>query len=241
MFRCRHLSFSLAEDSVLTWRDITAKADSDSDSDEPVKQFAAQELSAKATLNLHLQLQTLSADTASWTRAQLSVLREFLPYAERNAAQRAWVKQFFDREVRPLLTPIGLDPAHPFPRVVNKSLNFIVELAGKDAFGRGTGIAIMKAPRVLPRVIKLPEKLSGGRQAFVLLTSVIRAHLGELFPGREVEVLQLVAAGKTNRQIAETLVISEKTVARHISNIFVKISVSSRSAATGYAYQHGLT
>lgn len=83
----RHLSFSLAEDSVLTWRDITATADSDSDSDEPVKQFAAQQLSAKSTLNLHLQLQTLSAETASWTRAQLSVLREFLPYAERNAAQ----------------------------------------------------------------------------------------------------------------------------------------------------------
>jgi hypothetical protein len=83
----RHLSFSLAEDSVLTWRDITATADSDSDSDEPVKQFAVQELSAKSTLNLHLQLHTLSAETASWTRSQLSVLREFLPYAERNAVQ----------------------------------------------------------------------------------------------------------------------------------------------------------
>ena len=58
--------------------------------------------------------------------------------------------------------------------------------------------------------------------------------------GREAQVLQLVAAGKTNRQIAEELVISEKTVARHISNIFGKISVSSRSAATGYAYEHGL-
>jgi len=83
----RHLSFSLAEDSVLTWRDITAPVDSDSDSDEPVKQFAAQELSAKTNLNLHLQLHTISAETASWTRAQLSVLREFLPYADRNAAQ----------------------------------------------------------------------------------------------------------------------------------------------------------
>ena len=79
---------------------------------------------------------------------------------DRNAAQRAWVKQYFDKEVRPLLTPIGLDPAHPFPRVVNKSLNFIVELSGKDAFGRGTAIAIMKAPRVLPRVIRLPDELS---------------------------------------------------------------------------------
>jgi polyphosphate kinase len=59
------------------------------------------------------------------------------------------VKAYFEREVKPLLTPIGLDPAHPFPQVVNKSLNFIVSLAGKDAFGRGTAIAIVKAPRVL--------------------------------------------------------------------------------------------
>jgi polyphosphate kinase len=107
--------------------------------------------------------------------------------SERNAAQRAWVKQFFDREVRPLLTPIGLDPAHPFPRVVNKSLNFIVELAGKDAFGRGSGIAIMKAPRVLPRVIRLPDELSDKKGAsYCLLSSVIQAHMADLFTGREV-------------------------------------------------------
>ena len=107
--------------------------------------------------------------------------------SERNAAQRAWVKQYFDREVRPLLTPIGLDPAHPFPRVINKSLNFIVELAGKDAFGRGSGIAIMKAPRVLPRVIRLPDELSDKKGAsYCLLSSVIQAHMADLFTGREV-------------------------------------------------------
>jgi polyphosphate kinase len=106
---------------------------------------------------------------------------------DRNAAQRAWVKQYFDREVRPLLTPVGLDPAHPFPRVINKSLNFIVELAGKDAFGRGTGIAIMKAPRVLPRVIRLPDELSDKPGAsYCLLSSVIQAHMADLFTGREV-------------------------------------------------------
>ncbi len=71
-------------------------------------------------------------------------------------AERAWVDRYFAEEVRPLLTPIGLDPAHPFPQVVNKSLNFIVELSGNDAFGRDTGIAIVKAPRVLPRIIKIP-------------------------------------------------------------------------------------
>ena len=109
-------------------------------------------------------------------------------HADRDDAQRRWVGQFFDQQVRPLLVPVGLDPSHPFPQVANKSLNFIARLSGHDAFGRENTIAIVKVPRVLPRVIKLPAPLSGGRQAFVLLTSVIRAHLGQLFAGREVEV-----------------------------------------------------
>jgi polyphosphate kinase len=117
-------------------------------------------------------------------RAGISIVN----HAERDAAQRRWVAQFFERQVRPLLIPIGLDPAHPFPQVANKSLNFIVKLSGRDAFGRENSVAIVKVPRVLPRVIRLPDKLAGpGRQVFVLLTSVIRAHLDSLFPGREVE------------------------------------------------------
>ncbi|MES2830798.1 MAG: polyphosphate kinase 1 [Pseudomonadota bacterium] len=110
-----------------------------------------------------------------------------LRHHERNDAQRAWVKAYFEREVRPLLTPIGLDPAHPFPQVVNKSLNFIVELSGKDAFGRGTAIAILKAPRVLPRVIRLPDALSDNQGIeLCLLSSVIHAHISDLFTGRDV-------------------------------------------------------
>lgn len=109
-----------------------------------------------------------------------------LRHTDRSEAQRAWVKAYFDREVRPLLTPIGLDPAHPFPQVVNKSLNFIVSLAGKDVFGRGNAIAIVKAPRVLPRVIKIPDELQDGTMSFCLLSSVIHAHIGDLFNGREV-------------------------------------------------------
>jgi polyphosphate kinase len=101
-------------------------------------------------------------------------------------AEKAWVADYFEREVRPLLTPIGLDPAHPFPQVVNKSLNFVIELTGHDAFGRDSGIAIVKAPRVLPRIIKLPREVSGGDHDFVMLSSVMHAHLHELFPGREV-------------------------------------------------------
>ncbi len=101
-------------------------------------------------------------------------------------AERAWAARYFRHEVRPLLTPIGLDPAHPFPQVVNKSLNFVIELTGKDAFGRETGIAIVKAPRVLPRIIKVPWEVCGEDNAFVMLSSVIHDHLHELFPGRGV-------------------------------------------------------
>ncbi len=94
----------------------------------------------------------------------------------------AWLRDYVQREVKPLLAPIGLDPSHPFPQVLNKSLNFIMQLEGKDAFGRPSAIAILKVPRVLPRVIPLPPKLAPGKQAFVLLTSAIRAHLQDLFP-----------------------------------------------------------
>lgn len=109
-----------------------------------------------------------------------------LRHQDRNEVQRAWVKSYFDKQVRPLLTPIGLDPAHPFPQVVNKSLNFIVELSGKDAFGRGTAIAIVRAPRVLPRVIELPSEISKAGLSFCLLSSVIHAHIADMFTGREV-------------------------------------------------------
>src|SRR4030095_4141582 len=97
-------------------------------------------------------------------------------HAQRTAEQRAWLRDYVQREVKPLLAPIGLDPSHPFPQVLNKSLNFIMQLEGKDAFGRASAIAILKVPRVLPRVIPVPVKLAPGKQAFVLLTSAIRAH-----------------------------------------------------------------
>ena len=109
-----------------------------------------------------------------------------LNHAQRTAPQRAWVRRYFEREVRPLLSPIGLDPSHPFPQVMNKALNFIVQLEGRDAFGRASTVAIVKVPRVLPRVIPLPADISGGRHAFVMLTSVIRAHMEDVFPGRGV-------------------------------------------------------
>jgi polyphosphate kinase len=109
-----------------------------------------------------------------------------LSHAQRNAGQRRWVREYFEREVRPLLSPIGLDPSHPFPLLMNKALNFIVQIEGKDAFGRPSSIVVLKVPRVLPRVIPLPVKLTPGQQAFVMLSSVIRAHLADVFPGRAV-------------------------------------------------------
>ena len=108
-------------------------------------------------------------------------------HGERTASQRQWVKAYFEREVRPLLIPVGLDPSHPFPQVANKSLNFIVRLSGHDAFGRENEIAIVKVPRVLPRFIHMPAKGGCKGTLYVSLSSVIRAHLAELFGGRVME------------------------------------------------------
>ena len=100
--------------------------------------------------------------------------------------QRAWILDYFRREVMPVLTPIGLDPSHPFPRVLNKSLNFAVELEGTDAFGRNSGAAIVQAPRALPRVIQLPKELCGVDFGFVFLSSVMHEYVDELFTGMNV-------------------------------------------------------
>ena len=110
----------------------------------------------------------------------------FLRRSDFTPPQSEWVKAYFLREVMPVLTPIGLDPAHPFPRVLNKSLNFAVELEGKDAFGRNSGIAIVQAPRVLPRVIRLPREISGGEYDFIFLSSILHENVAELFAGMKV-------------------------------------------------------
>jgi polyphosphate kinase len=100
--------------------------------------------------------------------------------------QDAWLRNFFENELMPVLSPIGLDPAHPFPRILNKSLNFIVSLSGKDAFGRNTGFAVVQAPRALPRLIQIPVSVPGsGPHDFVFLSSVIHAYVDDLFPGMQ--------------------------------------------------------
>ncbi len=142
-------------------------------------------------------LDAVRKDVVDLVRDQYQVLNELLipALAERNIriikrdswtpVQDAWLRHYFHEELAPILSPLGLDPAHPFPRVLNKSLNFIVQLEGKDAFGRQGGMAIVQAPRALSRVIALP-RAGRGAYDFVLLSSVIHAYVDELFPGMRV-------------------------------------------------------
>ncbi len=110
----------------------------------------------------------------------------FLHHDRWNQTQAAWIKKYFNRELLPVLSPVGLDPAHPFPKVLNKSLNFIMTLEGKDAFGRNSGIAIVQAPRALPRLIQLPTSCASHKYDFVFLSSIIHKHATDLFPGMTV-------------------------------------------------------
>ncbi len=98
---------------------------------------------------------------------------------------KAWVKEYFSNEIAPVLSPLGLDPAHPFPRLTNKSLNFIVDLQGVDAFGRESGFALVRAPRSLPRVIRVPEEICGYENGFVFLSSIMHSQMASLFSGME--------------------------------------------------------
>lgn len=144
------------------------------------------------------QLRAISAEAHELVTEQYRVLNEvllpqlaeddihFLKRADWNAKQAGWVRRYFNRELMPVLSPIGLDPSHPFPRILNKSLNFLVSLEGKDAFGRNSVIAIVQAPRSLPRVINIPEPHAYGPHEFVFLSSIIHAHVDDLFPGMRV-------------------------------------------------------
>ena len=112
-----------------------------------------------------------------------SVGIRFVTSGEWTPAQQHWARSYFEREVLPVLTPIGLDPAHPFPKVLNKSLNFAVLLDGTDAFGRNVDLGVIQAPRALPRVLAMPQELGQHRYSFVLLSSLMQAFAGDLFRG----------------------------------------------------------
>jgi polyphosphate kinase len=109
-----------------------------------------------------------------------------LARAEWTPSQRAWTERFFEEEVLPVITPMALDPAHPFPRVINKGLSFVVSVDGKDAFGRSTRLAVLQVPRALPRLIRMPDEIAGGPYDFVLLSAIVHAHVESLFPGMAV-------------------------------------------------------
>ncbi len=116
-----------------------------------------------------------------------SLAREGAPLLERkdwSPAAYHWLEQYFEREVEPVLSPLGLDPSRPFPRIQNKSLNFIVRLEGKDAFNRNSELAIVQAPRSLPRVVPLPHEATG--RACVLLSTIVQAFVPKLFTGIQV-------------------------------------------------------
>lgn len=112
----------------------------------------------------------------------------FIHRGDWTEAQRKWLGHYYNDEIVPVLTPLTLDPSRPFPRILNKSLNFVVRLNGKDAFGRRRHRAIVQAPRSLPRIIRLPDNLTApGSDNYVFLSSVIHAHVADLFPGLNVE------------------------------------------------------
>jgi len=147
-------------------------------------------------LTVSEQLQAIHDRTRSLVDAQYACLNDVvLPALRRQGiellarttwddATARWLERYFELEIEPVLSPLALDPARPFPRIQNKSLNFIVRLAGQDAFGRDTGLAIVQAPRSLPRVVALPEV--GGRKRFVLLTGIVQQLVSRLFAGMEV-------------------------------------------------------
>jgi polyphosphate kinase len=149
----------------------------------PYSMHSYQKLSQVANILVEKQYRLFNEELMPALSAQGIRL---ITFNERTKGQHKWVKHYFDQYVRPLLTPVSLDPSHPFPQVANKSLNFIVRLSGKDAFGRENDIAIVKVPRSLPRVIRLPVPTDSKTIFMVTLSSVIRAHLKDLFLDRVV-------------------------------------------------------
>ena len=140
-------------------------------------------ISLRAHKLVNQQYQVLNAELIPALRDEHIYLLE---RANWTRSQSKWVKEYFTEDVLPLLSPMVLDPAHPFPRILNKSLNFILSLEGKDVFGRNSALAILQAPRALPRIIRLPSGRSRDADFFTLLSSVIQAHVSDLFPGMKV-------------------------------------------------------
>lgn len=108
----------------------------------------------------------------------------FLGLDDLGPSDRAYLEQHYHAQIRPVLTPLAIDPAHPFPQLLNKTLNIMVQL---ELVKDGTPIkhlAVVQVPRVLGRLIKLPRDDS--RQEYVFLAEVIGHYLADLFPGTNI-------------------------------------------------------
>jgi polyphosphate kinase len=136
-------------------------------------------------------LELVGAQYALWNDVLLPELeREGIRFVSSDrwtTKQQRWLQGYFQNEVLPVLSPLGLDPAHPFPRILNKSLNLIVSLRGKDAFGREANMALIRAPRSLPRIVRLPAEVSESPYEFVFLSSILQQFVDELFQGMKVK------------------------------------------------------
>jgi polyphosphate kinase len=142
------------------------------------------------------QLKAIRVRAAHLVEEQYQVLNDVLmPELAKNGvvfvspeswteAQASWLQEYFQREVEPVLSPLALDPARPFPKVLNKSLNFAIVVEGEDGFGRNSGLAVVQAPRSLPRLIRLPDEL--GSRHFVFLGTIVEAFVSKLFAGMRV-------------------------------------------------------
>ncbi len=111
----------------------------------------------------------------------------FLTRDKWTAKQKRWLQGYFQNEILPVLSPLGLDPAHPFPRILNKSLNIAVVLEGRDAFGHAGHMALVRAPRSLPRLIRLPAQVSQSPYEFIFLAGLLQQFADEMFPGFRVQ------------------------------------------------------
>lgn len=157
----------------------------------PYQPLQTGELPHEVLNRVRHQARTLINEQYALFQKLLPLLRdEGIVFYKRNEwsdAQRKWIEDYFHREIKPVLTPVGLDPSHPFPKTLNKSLNFAVELSGKDAFGRASDMAILQAPRILPRLVRLPDELCDGHQGLVFLSSIMHEHIQTMFLGMEVK------------------------------------------------------
>lgn len=143
-------------------------------------------------------LRALRAKTDEIVRSQYGCLREQVLPALREcgidlverqqwqAHELEWLVRHFKGAIEPVLSPMTLDPARPFPRVQNKSLNFAVQLRGHSAFGSEPALAIVQAPRSLPRILELPRLSASAPRRFAMLASVMETFAANLFPGFEV-------------------------------------------------------